>query len=62
MWDNKVYFDDGLTRLLQVSQIPTTLLLNKQGKVSSRMNGFIPDEFVTMLIERIDAALAETHP
>jgi hypothetical protein len=51
-----------LTRLLQVSQIPTTLLLNKQGKVSSRMNGFLPDEFVAMLIERIDAALAETHP
>jgi thiol-disulfide isomerase/thioredoxin len=62
MWDNKVYFDDGLTRLLQVSQIPTTLLLNKRGKVSSRMNGFLPDEFVGMLIERIDAALAETHP
>lgn len=62
MWDNTVYFDDGLTRLLQVSQIPTTLLLNKQGKVSSRMNGFLPDEFVAMLIERIDAALAETHP
>jgi thiol-disulfide isomerase/thioredoxin len=60
MWDNKVYFEDGLTRLLQVSQIPTTLLLNKQGKVSSRMNGFLPDEFVAMLIERIDAALAET--
>jgi thiol-disulfide isomerase/thioredoxin len=58
MWDNKVYFDEGLTRLLQVSQIPTTLLLNKQGKVSSRMNGFLPDRFVEQLIERIDLALA----
>jgi thiol-disulfide isomerase/thioredoxin len=59
MWDSKVYFDDGLTRLLQVSQIPTTLLLNKQGKVSSRMNGFSPDQFVAQLIERIDLALGE---
>lgn len=60
MWDaTRVYFDDGLTRLLQVSQIPTTLLLNKHGKVSSRMNGFLPDQFVAQLIERIDLALAE---
>jgi thiol-disulfide isomerase/thioredoxin len=58
MWDSKVYFDDGLTRLLQVSQIPTTVLLNKQGKVSSRMNGFLPDQFVEQLIERINLALA----
>jgi thiol-disulfide isomerase/thioredoxin len=57
-WDNKVYFDDGLTRVLQVSQIPTTLLLNKKGRVSSRMNGFLPDQFVEQLIERIDLALA----
>ncbi len=60
MWDTaRVYFDDGLTRLLQVSQIPTTLLLNKQGKISSRMNGFLPDQFVAQLIERIDLALGQ---
>lgn len=60
MWDQHVYFDDGLTRLLGVSQIPTTILLNKQGQVSSRMNGFVPDKFEDQLIERIEAALAET--
>jgi thiol-disulfide isomerase/thioredoxin len=60
MWDQHVYFDDGLTRVLGVSQIPTTILLNKQGQVSSRMNGFVPDKFEDQLIERIDAALAET--
>jgi thiol-disulfide isomerase/thioredoxin len=60
MWDQRVYFDDGLTRVLGVSQIPTTIVLNKQGQVSSRMNGFAPDQFKDQLIERIEGALAET--
>ena len=60
MWDPHVYFDDGLTRVLGVSQIPTTIVLNKHGKVSSRMNGFVPDQFKDQLIERIETALAET--
>jgi thiol-disulfide isomerase/thioredoxin len=57
MWDTHVYFEDGMTRLLQVSQIPTTVLLDKQGAMSSRMNGFLPEKFEQQLIERIDAAL-----
>jgi thiol-disulfide isomerase/thioredoxin len=60
MWDQHVYFDDGLTRVLGVSQIPTTLVLNKQGQVSSRMYGFAPELFQDQLIERIEAALADT--
>ena len=59
MWDSKIYFEDGMSRILQVSQIPTTVLLDKQGRVSSRMNGFLPEKFEEQLIERIDAALAE---
>jgi thiol-disulfide isomerase/thioredoxin len=59
MWDKAVYFDDGLARLLQVQQIPTTVLLDKHGKIASRMNGFLPENFVQVLIGRIDAALAE---
>ena len=60
MWDKRVYFDDGMQRILGVSQIPTTIVLNKKGLVSSRMNGFIPNLFKDDLIERIDAALAES--
>jgi thiol-disulfide isomerase/thioredoxin len=56
-WDRKVYFEDGLARLLQVVGIPTTVLFNKQGSVASRMNGFLPDTFVAQLKERIDEAL-----
>jgi thiol-disulfide isomerase/thioredoxin len=60
MWDKRVYFDDGMQRILGVSQIPTTIVLNKKGLVSSRMNGFVPNLFKDDLIERIDAALAES--
>jgi thiol-disulfide isomerase/thioredoxin len=54
---DSVYFDDGLQRLLQVSSIPTTVLFDKQGRVVSRMNGYLPDKFVDQLSERIQSAL-----
>jgi thiol-disulfide isomerase/thioredoxin len=56
-WSRTVYFDDGLQRLLQVSSIPSTILFDKQGRIASRMNGFIPDSFVEQITERINAAL-----
>src|SRR5262249_45564321 len=40
-----VYFEDGLSRALQVTAIPTTILVGKDGRVASRMNGFIPERF-----------------
>jgi thiol-disulfide isomerase/thioredoxin len=55
-----VYFEDGLSRLLDVSSIPTTILFDKQGRVSSRMNGFLPDRFVDQLTERILQALMDS--
>ncbi|HEU0119436.1 MAG TPA: TlpA disulfide reductase family protein [Bryobacteraceae bacterium] len=58
-WSKKVYFEDGLSRLLNVSSIPTTIILNKRGEIASRMNGFLPDRFVDMLSERIQRILAE---
>ncbi|MBZ5605594.1 MAG: TlpA family protein disulfide reductase [Acidobacteriia bacterium] len=54
-----VYFEDGLQRLLQVTSIPTTVLFDKQGRVASRMNGFLPDKFVDQLSERIQSALSQ---
>lgn len=57
-WSKTVYFEDGLQRLLQVTSIPTTVLFDKQGHVASRMNGFLPDQFVDQLSERIQSALA----
>jgi thiol-disulfide isomerase/thioredoxin len=55
-----VYFEDGLQKLLQVSDIPTTIVFDKQGRIASRMNGFLPDRFIEQLSERIQSALTET--
>jgi len=51
------YFEDGLSRLLQVTSIPTTMIVGKDGRVASRMNGFVPERFVDALKERIEHAL-----
>ena len=58
-WSNQVYFEDGLSSLLKVSSIPTTIIFGKQGQVFSRMNGFVPEKFVDQLTARITEALAE---
>ncbi len=57
----RVYFEDGLQKLLQVNDIPTTIIFDKQGRLASRMNGFLPESFVTQLSERIQSALAEAQ-
>jgi thiol-disulfide isomerase/thioredoxin len=52
-WTQPVYYDGGLTDYLKVSSIPTTLVLDRNGQIASRMNGFIPERFVDLLTERI---------
>jgi thiol-disulfide isomerase/thioredoxin len=59
-WKKTIYFEDGLSALLRVSSIPTTVVIGKDGQVVSRMNGFIPERFVDMLSERIQESLAAT--
>ena len=58
-WTQKIYFDDGLQYLLQVSNIPTTVIFGKKGEVLDRMIGYLPDRFVDMLTERINDALGK---
>ena len=58
-WTNPVYFDDGLARMLRITSIPTTIIVNKRGEISSRMNGFNPDRFVDLLTERIQQAIKD---
>jgi len=58
-WDRKVYFEDGLSAALQISSIPTSILINRRGAIESRMNGFLPQRFVEQLIGRIGQALAQ---
>jgi thiol-disulfide isomerase/thioredoxin len=56
-WSQSIYFEDGLTRKLEISSIPTTIIVDRRGEIVSRLNGFVPDRFVDMLSERIEEAL-----
>jgi thiol-disulfide isomerase/thioredoxin len=60
-WTQKVYFDDGLQNLLQVTSIPTTIILDKKGELFTRMIGYLPDRFVEMLTDRVNDALGKPH-
>jgi thiol-disulfide isomerase/thioredoxin len=59
-WQNQGYFEAGLARLLNVNSIPTVLVLDPGGQISSRMIGFIPDRFDQMLTERVEEARKRT--
>jgi thiol-disulfide isomerase/thioredoxin len=56
-WSKQVYFEGGLSEFLRVASIPTTIIIDRSGRVVNRMNGFVPDRFVDMLTERIEEAL-----
>lgn len=58
-WSKEVWFDDGLGSHLRITSIPTTVVLDRNGEVYSRLNGFIQDRFVDMLSVRIREALGE---
>ncbi|MBI3210747.1 MAG: TlpA family protein disulfide reductase [Candidatus Solibacter usitatus] len=58
-WNKQVYFEDGLSSLLRVTGIPSTIVFNRKGEMSARLNGFVPDRFADMLTERIEEALAQ---
>jgi len=56
-WTNPVYFESGLGAMLRVASIPTTIVLNRDGQIHSRMAGFIPERFIDMLKTRIEETL-----
>jgi thiol-disulfide isomerase/thioredoxin len=55
-WPGPVYYEDGLERRLVIASIPTVLVLNPGGQVTSRISGFVPDRFEGVLGERIEEA------
>ena len=57
-WDKTaVYFEDGLARLLNVMNIPSTIMIDKSGRVISRMDGFDPSSFLEQMTLRIQSIL-----
>jgi thiol-disulfide isomerase/thioredoxin len=59
-WDKAVYFEDGLARLLNVMNIPTTILIDKNGRLASRMDGFDPATFLDQMTSRIQSFLPDS--
>jgi thiol-disulfide isomerase/thioredoxin len=57
-WEGPIYFEDGLLRVFAVENMPTTLVLDRQGKVFTRMNGYVKEHFADLLTDRIREALA----
>ena len=57
-WADAGYFDGGLADFMKVNSLPTTLIVDKNGQLSSRMSGFIPERFVDLLTERIEETRA----
>ncbi|MBI4889205.1 MAG: TlpA family protein disulfide reductase [Acidobacteria bacterium] len=58
-WPALAYFEDGMASTLRISSIPTAMILDRQGNIVSRMNGYIADRFVNMMSDRIQEALEE---
>ncbi len=50
-------FADGLDNLMNIDSLPTVIVLDKNGRISYRSDGFDPDGFVASLQQAILAAL-----
>lgn len=57
-WREKVYIDEGLARAFRVVEFPTTLLMDRRGKLYSRTNGYIGERFAEILTQCIRTVLA----
>lgn len=56
-WDaGNVYFQEGMSLKLMISAIPTVLIVDSTGEISSRLAGFVPDRFENLLLSRIQEA------
>ncbi len=55
-WEQRVYLEAGLSGLLNVTSLPTILVIDPQGRIQSRMTGFNTDTFEPLLNARIAEA------
>jgi thiol-disulfide isomerase/thioredoxin len=59
-WNERVYLESGLAGLLNVTSLPTTLVIDPTGKIYSRLLGFNGESWEHTLSARIDEARAAT--
>jgi len=57
-----VVFSDGLERILKVRAIPTVIVLDREGKIVYRAEGFAPEGFLEGLTTAIGRALVPRAP
>jgi thiol-disulfide isomerase/thioredoxin len=58
-WTGPVYFEDGLMQAFSIDGLPATILLDRNGSLYTRLNGFADkNHFADLLAERIGDALA----
>jgi thiol-disulfide isomerase/thioredoxin len=52
-WEGPLYYEGGLAKLMNIGSLPTLLILDGRGNIASRMAGYIPEKFESMLEQRI---------
>jgi thiol-disulfide isomerase/thioredoxin len=57
----EVVFADGLDRLFSVNSFPTVIVIDREGKIAFRSDGFDPDTFARELSAAVHRALAVTN-
>ncbi len=55
----EVVFADGLDRLFSVNSFPTVIVIDREGKIAFRSNGFQPDTFERDLLTAVRRAMGE---
>jgi thiol-disulfide isomerase/thioredoxin len=57
-WDLPVVYADGLDDFLGVTSLPTVVILDSNGRIAYRVNGYSPEDFTGSLVTAIQSALA----
>jgi thiol-disulfide isomerase/thioredoxin len=60
-WGLPVVYADGLDNFLNVTSLPTVIILDRSGRISYRVNGYTPDGFSESVVAGIQGALASTN-
>ena len=61
-WNLPVVYGDGLDSFMKIEALPTVVILDRTGKISYRVDGFVPDGFQENLTTAIQSALAPANP
>jgi thiol-disulfide isomerase/thioredoxin len=61
-WDVPIVYADGLDAFMRVESLPTIVILNGDGKIAYRTDGFMPDGFEETLTTAIQRAMAAPKP